>query len=152
MLPASGCSYSAQAIDSTAQAYLSNFSEHRFPGVETFPRGFEFRESAAFLLDEEILDAADGFSGGHQLFPRRHAFSEQNFIALILRPILQVHAFDAARVCLHPDDGVGARFFASADVQLQRKFLGRIGGDHFEDALAALQLRPFGLMIVLAGR
>ena len=65
-------------------------------------------------------------------------------------PILEVHDLDASRVGFDPGDRVRAGFLAGADIQLQDEFLGRIGGDDLNDALAVVQLGPLGLVIVVA--
>src|ERR1035441_6556326 len=64
---------------------VSPFPEH-CSIIGQAPLGrFEFRKPAAFLLDQVILDATDGFRRGKELFPGRHALTEQDAIAFLFR-------------------------------------------------------------------
>ena len=92
---------------------------------------------AAFLFDQEEFDATYGFRCCEKISPRGHALGEENAIPFIGRPIFEMHGFDSARIGFDPRDGVGTGFFTGTDIQLKDKFLGRVGGNHFKNALAA---------------
>src|ERR1039458_10237495 len=110
--------------------------------------GFQLREAAAFLLDQVILHASSFLARGENLEPGRIAFAEQDPGAAVLSlagpPVLEVHRVDAAGVGFDPRNRVVADLHASADVELQHHFLGRIGGQygHRERAFDRLEFRP----------
>src|SRR6267142_7094408 len=86
------------AVQNGFAPLMSLSSEHRVPGLETFLRRLELGKSAAFLFNQEILNAAHRLRCCHQFFPRSQTFAKQNSISFVLRPIFEVHALDAARI------------------------------------------------------
>src|SRR5262249_15018265 len=90
-------------------------------GGQALLGGFHLREAAALLFDQVVLDAAAVFGRLEKLFPRCHAFTEKDRVAFagVGRPLLAMHGAYAAGIGLDPGDGVGTRFKASANVQLQ---------------------------------
>ena len=53
-------------------------------GLQAAARSFKFRESAAFLLDEVVLDPAGVFGSFENVFPLRRTFPEQNGVTFRL--------------------------------------------------------------------
>src|SRR5271169_1239744 len=90
-------------------------------GLQAAARGFEFGKTAAFLLDQVILDSADAFGRFKNIFPRGDTFSEQHGVtfARFRRPILEMERPDSAGIRANPRDGIRARLDTRADVKLQ---------------------------------
>src|SRR6266702_4525539 len=96
----------------------------RMDGAKSFEAalgGFEFGETAAFLLDQIVFGAANVFRRGKNGLPVGFAFTEQNRITLrrVRRPILAMQRVNAARVRANPSHRIRAGFEACADVELQ---------------------------------
>src|SRR6266705_6475530 len=74
----------------------------RMDGAKSFEAalgGFEFGETAAFLLDQIVFGAANVFRRGKNGLPVDFAFTEQNGTTLrrVRRPILAMQRVNAAR-------------------------------------------------------
>jgi tetratricopeptide (TPR) repeat protein len=96
---------------------------------------------AGFLFDEVVLDAAHRLGGREDGFPRRGAFAEVHGIpSTIARPVLAVHALDAARVRLDPGDRVRTGLHARADVELQHDVFRRARREDVHRPLAVERL------------
>ena len=93
------------------------------------------------------VDSAAGRSSPTARRPRRRARRSPS----LRRPVLAVHAADAAGVRLDPCHGVGARLDAGADVELQRHVLRRPRGQNVHWTLTLHRL-PFNGVIVEPGR
>src|SRR5438552_13987605 len=61
-------------------------------GLQAAARGFKFRESATFLLDEVVLGPTRAFGCFKNAFPFSPSFSEQHAVTfrLLRRPILEM--------------------------------------------------------------
>src|SRR5262249_26459414 len=105
---------------------------------------------AGFLLDQVVLDAAHTFGGIEDLRPRSGAFAERDVVAGGRRPILAMHALDAAWIRLDPRDRIGTHFETRADVELQDDVFRCARGENVHRALA-IDRTPFDLMVVVSG-
>src|SRR5262245_65428480 len=105
---------------------------------QTTFRRFERWETAAFLLDQVILNASGRFGGLEDFEPWRVALTEKRAIALIFAraPFFTVDGGDAARIGVDPGDRVGAGFHAGSHVELQRHVFRRVGCEHVHRARA----------------
>src|SRR6266851_49258 len=90
-------------------------------GLQAAARGFKFRESAAFLLDEVVLGPARAFGRFENVFPLCRAFPEQNGVAfrLFRRPVFEMERPDSARICANPRHWIGACLQGRAHIQLE---------------------------------
>src|SRR5216684_9364978 len=121
-------------------------------GPQAAARGFKFRESAAFLLDEVVLGPARAFGRFENVFPLCRAFPEQNGVAfrLFRRPILEMQRADSARIRANPRHGIRAGLQASAHIQLEHdRWLGVLR-KNFNRALI-FYWNKFSLVIVISG-
>src|SRR5271155_4082130 len=118
--------------------------------VETSLGGFQFRESAAFLLDEVILRSTNAFRSSENGFPIRHALTKQNGVAFpsLRRPFLEMEGSDSARIGANPRHGVRTGFDARAYIELHDHGRLRILRENFDRADAALG-RELRLMVVI---
>ena len=123
---------------------LPALGPHLFPRCQAALCGLERREAAALLLDQVILNSADGLGRFEDFHPRRSAFAEQHPISFrtARRPILAVDALDPARIRLDPCDRVHPRVQGGTYVELEHELLRRARRQHFHGT------RPLGLMIV----
>src|SRR5262245_41772124 len=105
---------------------------------QTTFRRFERWVTAAFLLDQVILNASDRFGGLEDFEPWRVALAEKRAIAPIFAraraPFLAVDGGDATRIGVYPGDRVGAGVHAGSHVELQRHVFRRVGGEHIHRA------------------
>src|SRR5580700_7337147 len=120
--------------------------------VETSLGGFQFRESAAFLLDEVILRSTNAFRSRENGLPIRHALTKQNGVAFpsLRRPFLEMEGSDSAWIGANPRHGVRTGFDARAYIELQHHGRLRILRENFNRSDAALR-RELRLMVVIPG-
>src|SRR4051812_21850185 len=83
---------------------------HLLVRLQALLRGLDGRETASFLLDQVVLNTANGLRGSEDGLPWRIAFAEQRLVALAFTrtPLFQMETVDAAGIRLDPRDRVRA--------------------------------------------
>src|ERR1700680_3745979 len=114
--------------------------------------GIKLGESAALLLDQVILNLANTFGGGEDVFPFRCAFAEQDGVAFsrFWRPVFAMNGPDSAWVGTNPRYRIRACLQTSAHIELQHDGWLRILRQYLYGALTldGCELR---LVVVVAG-